>query len=64
KPKWVKEISFNLLINNLFSHEYESNGYTYSYFYRPQGSNDAPVTENFLYPNSLIFFFCGFIFSF
>jgi iron complex outermembrane recepter protein len=64
KPKWVQEISFNLLINNLLSHEYESNGYTYSYFYRPQGSNDAPVTENFLYPQAEINFLSGITVSF
>jgi iron complex outermembrane recepter protein len=64
KPKWVKEISFNLLINNLLSHEYESNGYTYSYFYRPLGSNDAATTENFLYPQAGINFLSGITVSF
>ena len=44
--------------------EYESNGYTYSYFYRPQGSNDAPVTENFLYPQAGINFLSGITVSF
>lgn len=59
KPKFLEEISFNLLVNNVFSHEYESNGYTYSYFYRPQGSQDNAITENFLYPQAGINFLTG-----
>jgi iron complex outermembrane receptor protein len=31
KTKSVKEIGFNLLISNLFNHEYESNAWTYKY---------------------------------
>lgn len=30
-PKAMKEISFNLLINNIFNHEYESNAWVYRY---------------------------------
>lgn len=30
-PKFVKEIEFSLLVNNLLNHEYESNAWVYSY---------------------------------
>lgn len=33
KIKGIDELSFNLLINNLFNHEYESNAWVYSYIY-------------------------------
>lgn len=59
QPKWIKEISFNLLVNNVFNSEYVSNGYTYSYFYRPENSNDAAVTENFYYPQAMRNFLLG-----
>lgn len=59
KPTWMKEISFNLLVNNLFDEVYESNGYTYSYFYRPQGSGDAAITEKFYYPQAGTNFLMG-----
>lgn len=59
KPKWAKEIAFNLLVNNIFDSMYVSNGYTYSYFYRPQGSTDNAVTENFYYPQAGINFVSG-----
>ncbi len=59
KPKWIKEIGLNLLVNNLFNSEYVSNGYTYSYFYRPVGSSDAPITENFYYPQATTNFLLG-----
>ncbi len=45
-PSWAKEIGFSFLVNNLFNTEYESNGYTYSYLYYGQ------ITENFLYPQA------------
>lgn len=58
-PKWIKEIDFNLLVNNFLNRKYVSNGYTYSYYYRPQGSSDNPVTENFYYPQAGINFITG-----
>ena len=58
-PKWIKEISINLLVNNLFNEKYVSNGYTYSYFYRPQNSTDASITENFYYPQATTNFLVG-----
>ena len=59
KPKFVKELDFNFLINNLLNTMYVSNGYTYSYFYRPQGANDNAITENFYYPQAGINFLIG-----
>lgn len=59
KPKWIKEIDFNLLVNNIFDKKYISNGYTYSYYYRPQGSTDDAITENFYYPQAGINFLTG-----
>jgi iron complex outermembrane receptor protein len=42
-----KEFSFSLLVNNIFNHLYESNGYTYSYIY-----DNQVTTENFYYPQA------------
>ena len=47
KPTFVKALTFSLLVNNLFNHLYESNGYTYSYI-----SEKQTVTENFYYPQA------------
>ena len=58
-PKWIKEIAFNVLVNNLFDNEYVSNGYTYSYFYRPENSNNSATTENFYYPQATRNFLVG-----
>ncbi len=59
KPGWVKGLSFNLLVNNLFNTMYSSNGYTFSYYYRPVGSGDPAVTENFYYPQAGINYLLG-----
>lgn len=59
QPSWIKEIAFNLLVNNIFNSEYVSNGYTYSYYYRPQGSTDDAITENFYYPQAKTSFLLG-----
>jgi iron complex outermembrane receptor protein len=59
KPKWIKEIDFNLLVNNIFDEKYVSNGYTYSYYYRAQGSMDDAIIENFYYPQAGINFLAG-----
>jgi len=58
-PTWIKEVSFNLLVNNIFNAEYVSNGYTYSYFYRPENSGDDAITENFYYPQATTNFLLG-----
>jgi iron complex outermembrane receptor protein len=47
KPKYLKEISFSLLVNNIFDEVYESNGYTYGYL----GGGDE-YRENFYYPQA------------
>jgi iron complex outermembrane receptor protein len=46
KPKFMKEINFSLLVNNIFNQEYEPNGYTYSYIF-----GDV-ITENLVYPQA------------
>lgn len=43
--KWVKEIAVTGQVNNLWSVNYEPNGYTYSYI-----SGGATQTENFYFP--------------
>ncbi|MEQ9423779.1 MAG: TonB-dependent receptor [Cyclobacteriaceae bacterium] len=47
KTKLISEISFNLLINNVLDHEYESNGYTFGYF-----GGSYTVRENYYYPQA------------
>ncbi len=47
KPKYLKEFSFSLLVNNIFGEVYESNGYTYGYL----GGGDE-YRENFYYPQA------------
>lgn len=44
----IKEVSLNLLVNNLFNLEYESNGYTFGYF----GGQSFEVRENYFYPQA------------
>lgn len=57
-PKKMREISFNLLMNNLFNNLYSSNGYTYSYLY------EGLITENFYYPQAGTNFLVGLTFKF
>jgi iron complex outermembrane receptor protein len=45
EPRFVKAVSFSLLINNIFNEEYESNGYTWGYL----GGGDS-YRENYYYP--------------
>ncbi len=47
KPKFMKEINFSFMINNLLDETYESNGYAYSYVY-----GGEKITENFFYPQA------------
>lgn len=42
----LKELELGLLINNVFNEKYAANGYTYSYIYGEQ------ITENFYYPQA------------
>lgn len=57
-PKKMREISFNLLVNNLFNSLYSSNGYTFSYVY------EKLITENFYYPQAGTNFLVGLTFKF
>lgn len=50
----VKDIALKFAVYNLFNQEYESNGYTYGYYY---GGN--LVQENFYYPQAGINFLGG-----
>ena len=42
-----KKITIGLLVNNVFDHMYENNGYTWGYIY-----DNYRVTENFYYPQA------------
>ncbi|MCB0401849.1 MAG: TonB-dependent receptor [Flavobacteriales bacterium] len=52
-PKKMKELTVNLLVNNITNNLYSSNGYTYSYIY-----GDL-ITENFFYPQAGTNFLVG-----
>lgn len=43
-----KELTFTLMVNNVFDELYASNGYTFGYF----GGPDFEVRENYLYPQA------------
>lgn len=45
--KIIKEIELGVMVNNIFNHLYESNGYTYSYIY-----GGEETLENFYYPQA------------
>jgi iron complex outermembrane receptor protein len=45
--KFFEEITFGLLVNNIFNALYSNNGYTFSYIY-----GDQTTTENFYYPQA------------
>ena len=45
--KFFEEITFGLLVNNIFNALYSNNGYTFSYIYGGQ-----TTTENFYYPHA------------
>lgn len=47
----VKEVTLNLLINNVFNTLYESNGYTFSELYRVSGTNSR-ADYNYYYPQA------------
>ncbi|MES2837208.1 MAG: TonB-dependent receptor [Bacteroidota bacterium] len=47
KTKWIRQIDFTFMANNILNKLYEANGYTYSYIYGGQ-----TVTENFYYPQA------------
>ncbi len=46
KTKWAKDLTLKLQANNIFNAKFVSGGYTYSYIYIRE------ITENFLYPQA------------
>lgn len=59
RPTWMKEIAFNLLVNNIFNQKYESNGYTYGYI-----AGNQLTQENFYFPQAGTNFLLGINFKF
>lgn len=59
KTKYIRSIGITLAINNLFSEQYESNGYTYGYIYGGQR-----IVENFYYPQAGVNYLAGLSFKF
>jgi len=48
RPRGMREIAISALANNLFDHEFESNGYTYGYF----GGAGNEFRQNYFYPQA------------
>jgi iron complex outermembrane receptor protein len=46
-PKNMREISFSVIVNNLFDVKYQSNGYTYGYFAGP-----TEIRQNYYFPQA------------
>ena len=60
RPRFVKNLEFTVLINNIFNQMYEPNGYTFSYFVAGEGAAGRElVTENFFYPQAGTNFLAG-----
>ena len=59
KTKYIRSIGITLAINNLFSEQYESNGYTWGYIYGGQR-----VVENFYYAQAGVNYMAGLSFKF
>ena len=53
KTKFIKEIGINLMVNNIFNIEYESNGYAFGYLYGEE------YRETYYYPQAGINFLAG-----
>lgn len=47
QPKWTKEISVSLLLNNILNEKYESNGYTWGYI-----GGGAEERQNYYFPQA------------
>ncbi|MDH5475596.1 MAG: TonB-dependent receptor, partial [Cyclobacteriaceae bacterium] len=50
--KLIKDVGIQLLVNNIFNEEYESNGYTFGY-----GGGGNTIRENYYYPQAGTNFF-------
>ncbi len=59
RPRFVKELRLNLLLNNIFNTMYASNGYTFGYI-----AGEQTIYENFLYPQAGTNFLLGATISF
>jgi iron complex outermembrane receptor protein len=60
RPRFVKNLEFTLLVNNIFNRLYEPNGYTFSYFVANEANTGRElVTENFFYPQAGTNFLAG-----
>ena len=53
RTKFIKEIGLNLMVNNIFNVEYESNGYAFGYVYGEE------YREAYYYPQAGINFLAG-----
>ena len=47
-PKYIREASISLLVNNIFNEKYESNGYTFGYF----AGQASEIRQNYYYPQA------------
>jgi iron complex outermembrane receptor protein len=54
RTKWIKEIGFNLAVNNIFSNKYETNAWVYPYY-----MEGKLYEENGYFPQALINFLFG-----
>ena len=60
QPNYIKNLEFSLLINNIFNHLYEPNGYTFSYYLPGNNPEDRElITENYYYPMAGTNFMAG-----
>jgi iron complex outermembrane receptor protein len=59
QPKFMREIELKLIVNNVLSHQYEANGYTYGYIY-----GGGRIQESYYYPQAYINFLAGLSFKF
>ena len=58
-PEFMKEISFSLLVNNIFNNMWESNGYTYGYI-----GGGQEFRENLYYPQAGTHFLASLVLKF
>ncbi len=58
EPKWVKKIDFMVSLNNIFSTEYSSNAWVYSYY----AGGDRPEEMNGYFPQAKFNFSAGLTF--
>jgi iron complex outermembrane receptor protein len=53
-PKFMKEIDLTLLVNNITSLKYVSNGYTYYFLQQSSSGTNTEVNSNSFFPQALI----------